>query len=373
MKKKILMSVGSLEIGGNEIFAMNVFRHLDRDKFSMDFVIFDDENMVLYDEIISSGAKVWTCVSKYKNKILILIDQMKQLSSILKSNEYQLIHCNSCSCIGILRSAFPAKINGHIKIITHSHNVGQNSMSWLSFLARYAFKLLISKIADYGFACSIEAGNSKYTRSFIASEKYRVINNAIDVGNYIFCNEDRELIRNELGLDENTILMGTIGRLDFQKNHSFMLDMFSDFKKNSDRKAKLIIIGEGILEKELKNQVKHLKIEEDVIFAGRKNNANRYYNAMDCFILTSNFEGLPFVLIEAQTNGLQCFVSDTISKDVDISETIKFIPLDTEKWRELLISNGFKRISKNNIQKVIDKYDIKKELEVIENIYLDLC
>lgn len=373
MKKKVLMSVGSLEIGGNEVFAMNVFKNIDRKNFDMDFVIFDDEKMILYDEIIHRGGKVWICTSSKKNKLLRALDQAKQVYCILKKERYDIIHCNSCSDIGIIRSALPAHFIKRTKVITHAHNVGESKKTLKDFAVHFLCRHVISAIADYGFACSLNAGESKYTKSFINSKKFKVINNAINVDDYKFSYNKRDYYRKELNIDPNTIVLGTIARLDYQKNVGFMIEFFTNLIKSSKQKYKLLIIGEGVLEKELKEKASSLGVMDSIIFAGRKKNASEYYNVMDCFILTSLFEGLPFVLVEAQLNGLQCYVSDRVSTEVNVSGTIRFIPLEIDDWVEMIRETPCARIGAEEIKKVLSKYDMKNEIKNIEKVYSDLC
>ena len=168
-------------------------------------------------------------------------------------------------------------------------------------------------------------------------------------------------------------MLGTVGRLDYQKNLEFMIEFFANLVKTSKQKYKLLIIGEGILEKDLKDKAFRLGVEDSIIFTGRKNNANEYYNVMDCFILTSLFEGLPFVLVEAQLNGLQCYVSDRVSTEVNVSGTIKFVSLQVNNWVKAITEATCERIGAEAIDKVLSKYDMRNEVKNIEKVYNDLC
>ena len=117
-------------------------------------------------------------------------------------------------------------------------------------------------------------------------------------------------------------------------------------------------------------------IENNVLFLGARTDANLWYSAMDAFVLPSIYEGFPYVLVEAQMNGLQCFISDNITRDVDISETIRFVSIDEEdsvnKWSVALLNNGNKRIRNSNMQIVKDKFDVRNVISIIVKDILNL-
>ena len=120
-------------------------------------------------------------------------------------------------------------------------------------------------------------------------------------------------------------------------------------------------IEKRIEEKNLKNKVFLLSKREDV---------NEIYNAMDLFLFPSLYEGLPVVLIEAQTNGLAIVASDTIDKDSDYTNTISFLSLQDSK--DVWITEIEKRIGKRTDNRKLmenSKYNIKNTVKQIEEIY----
>ena len=122
-KIKVLQSLISFGVGGNQIFVMNFFRHFNKDKFQIDFVIYDDTAMEFYEEVVKAGSRVFVCKSKYKNKYLRLFDQMGQVSNILKQNHYDIVHSHSCSFVGILKGAIPGFFSKVTKVISNAHNL----------------------------------------------------------------------------------------------------------------------------------------------------------------------------------------------------------------------------------------------------------
>ncbi|MCX4325835.1 MAG: glycosyltransferase [Lachnospiraceae bacterium] len=367
---RILQSVGSLGLGGNEIFVMNLFRNIDKSEFQVDFVVFDDKRLDFYEEILASGSKVYFCTSRSNNKLICLLEQIKAVKKILSENDYDIIHCHSCSLAGLFRSAIPGFLYSKTKVITHSHNPGLPKNTFLDKCSRFVLKVILSKIIDYGFSCSDVAGESKYTKNFIKSNKYYLINNAINIDNYIFDNNIRERTRQLLGIEEHEFVIGHIGRFEYQKNHGFLVDIFEKIAGlNPD--SKLLLVGDGSLFNNIKEKIRKLSLDKKVIFTGQQESAENYYQAMDCFVLPSYYEGFPFVLVEAQINGLRAVISDTISKSVNIANGIKFCSLNQNPnvWANIVIKFGNQRMGDEQVKIVCDLYDLKKEIHRIEGLY----
>lgn len=372
-KIKVLQSVNSLGVGGNVIFVMNFFRKIDKEKFQIDFLIYDDSKMDYYDEVKSAGSNVFIVKRKYKNRLFNLFSQMWQVRRILKKENYDIIHCHSCSFFGIFKGAIPGYFNSKVKVISHSHNPGMPKNTLLDNIVRGISKKFLSHIVDMGFSCSDYAGESKYTDKFMKSDRYKIIHNAIHVENYVYNNSFREIIRNSYNIGDR-VLIGNVGRLANQKNQSFLLDIFAKIKQiNKD--TMLIIIGGGELEKQLKNKAVNLGVIDSVIFTGSVNDANKYYSAMDVFVMPSLYEGLPFTAIEAQVNGLKCVISDKVTKMTDASGETIFISLDDsmDKWSDIVLKSAESRISSEKVSDVIANYNICIEAKRMEELYFKIC
>lgn len=365
-KKKVLEIVNSLGIGGNPIFVMNFFRHINQQEFEVDFFIFDDSKMDFYQEIIDKGSKVFICPSHSKKNIL---KQMKYVYSFLKKNKYDVVHCHNCAFLGILRGTLPAKLIRNTIVISHSHNTGIPKHTLLDDWIRWILKVCIGWTIDYGLACSDLAGKSKYTTRFMKTNHYGIIHNAIHVEKFLFNPNLRNKIRNQYQI-ENKQLIGNVGRLSKQKNQRFLIEIYSKIlQKNKD--VILMIVGGGELENELKKYASDLGIIEYIIFTGMVNNVNEYYSAMDVFVMPSLLEGLPFAAVEAQVNGLKCVVADTITQMANISGDVKFLSLSdfTEVWANEILEQAKSRSEDEKIKNVCKKYDLKIEVKNLERYY----
>lgn len=371
-KIRILQSVGTLGVGGNEIFVMNLFRSIDKEKFQVDFVIYDDSRMDYYEEIIKSGSKVYICKSNASNKYLDTLIKIFKTRKILKNNKYDIIHCHSCSFLGIFRGAVAGRFTNNIKVISHSHNPGMPTKNLIDTIIRKIFKNYLSRIVDLGFACSDLAAESKYTDNFMRTKKFIIVNNAIEVKKFLFNEEIRKEMRHKYKINDEFVI-GNIGRLEFQKNQKLLLKIFAEIKKKNNL-SKLIIIGEGSLENELKIYARDKGIYNDVIFTGKVNNCEKYYNMMDVFVLTSRYEGFPFVMVESQINRLPAVVSSVITESVNIFENVNFIPLENsiKEWANIILSSDKRIDYSEDYKSKCKEYDLEYQTKEIEKIYMEL-
>ena len=211
------------------------------------------------------------------------------------------------------------------------------------------------------FACGNDAAQWMWGKKDYKSGHVHIMTNAIDIKNFEFSESTRQEMRKVLGI-ENKFVIGNVARFSYQKNHKFLIDIFQELKsKNKD--AVLLLVGGGELEKEIKSKVELFDLEDSVFFLGIRNDVPRLMSAMDAFVLPSYFEGLPVTLVEAQAAALPSYVSNAITKEVGITDYIKYISISSSpsEWAEkILEANEFER--KDNYD-LISKggYNIEKE------------
>lgn len=356
--QRILICGMGYAFGGVEEYLMNIFRNIDRDKYIFDFIINDSQRVYCEDEIKKLGGKVFYLNTKnlyYKNK------SMKDLLRELRKN-HEIIYFNTSSFYNISAYYYSKKLKFK-KIIVHAHNTKDTSRSFLLQLIHCINRIYINKIATAKLACSRKAAEWIFGQK--EGSKVTIINNAVDIGKFKFNEEKRKEQRKKLNLVDRFVI-GHIGRFVYQKNHDFLIDIFNEVVKEKSN-AVLLLIGEGELKEKIENKVREYKLEDRVIFYGTTDKVYELYNAMDCFVLPSKYEGLPVCGIEAQANGLYCLFSNTITNELKNSNCVKFIGIDNvDEWKkEILNVNEYNRtISKD----ICNKYDIKKICKVITGI-----
>ena len=197
-----------------------------------------------------------------------------------------------------------------------------------------------------------------------------IINNAIDTEAYQYNKEKRKEIREKLDIIAENFVLGNVGRLEHEKNHSFLLGIFKSILSRKPE-AVLLLIGDGSNRRSLERKAEELGIKSNVIFLGPCTCAADYYQAMDCFVLPSHYEGFPFVLVEAQVNGLRCIVSENMTRAVNISGGVIFKSLkeSADKWAEDIVEFGSRRMDKKEVEKVIEKYELRSEVLKFERLY----
>ncbi len=292
----------------------------------------------------------------------------RKLYKIIKTEKYDIVHVHGSSSMMFMQ-LLTAKIAG-VKIrIAHSRNTSCEHK-----LLNVLFKPFFKRIYTNAFACGKEAGEWLFGKK----ENFVIIPNGKDCEMFEFQETIREQYRQKYNLRDK-IVIGHIGNFNYQKNHEFLIDIFYELSKLNNNYY-LILAGKGTLEKEIHDKIIELGLQKNVIFLGQvpvKEVAN-WLQAMDIMVFPSRFEGFPNVLIEWQIAGLPCIISDRITKDVKVTDLVKFISLDKSPkyWAEEIIK--IKIQDRNLIKdKVINQikehgYDIKENAKRLEKIYENL-
>ena len=309
---RILNLFTIMDRGGAESIVMNYYRHIDRSKVQFDFMVHREQRGAFDDEIEAMGGRIYRMCPIYPQNFGKYKKMLRKFFS--EHPEYRIIHSHM-SELGYF--AFKeAKRQGVPVRICHAHNT-PNGFD-LKMIMRTYFKTAMKPYITHRFICGTAAGcwlfGEKYQDQFI------MMNNAIDTAQYAFSPAIRAKMRRELGL-ENRFVVGHVGRFAEQKNHMFLLEIFAALaQKRSD--AVLLLVGGGAREDEIRKRVQALGLQERVKFLGVRNDINRVMQAMDTFVFPSFFEGLGVVVIEAQTTGLPCFVSDRVPLAANLTDHV---------------------------------------------------
>lgn len=237
---------------------------------------------------------------------------------------YDVIHVHGNSATLVLEM-IAAKLAGVPVRVAHSHNTSCSLKA-----IHQVSKPLFRHLNNARLACGEAAG-----KWLFGSKDFTVINNGIDTGKYRFNCSNRKHIRELLGINGSTKLIGNIGFFVEAKNHKFLIDLFSETNKK-DPDTRLVLLGAGPLMGESKAQAKSLGIEDKVIFTNSVPDPEKYLSALDMIIMPSIHEGFPLTLVEEQANGLYILASDSITEKADLTGNITFLSLDEskEKWAD---------------------------------------
>jgi len=370
-KVKVLYFVDRMLRGGIQSLVIDWVSRFDKEKIQVDFLLLDDGNKYELEETLKDmGCNVYKLDKIWIRKPTDYIRYNKELKKFFSEhNDYKVVHLHSTS------KNYPvlkyAKKYGIPTRISHSHNIDFQTNSTLKKLIGNIFKPLLIKYSTDYFACSKIAGEWLFGNKIVKSSKFKVIHNAIDYEKFQYNETIRKKIRDELNIDDETVIIGNVARFETQKNHEFLIDVFYEYQKKVEN-TKLLLIGTGTLEKKIKEKVRKLEIENKVIFAGFKTNVNEYMQSMDYFVFPSLFEGLGLVLIEAQASGMKCFTSkDVVPDEVKASNSLNFISLSesAKKWSEIIFRTDYTR--DNNFSDIKENgYFIKDVVNELEKKYM---
>lgn len=313
---RVLHIVTHMERGGLETLLMNYYRAIDRSKLQFDFLVHRPTQAAYDAEILSAGGNIFRlpALNPFSPAYRRALDTFFR-----EHSDYRIVHCH-LDCMSAIPLKY-AKKHGIPVRIAHAHNSSQDKD--LKYLLKLLWKRAIPAYATDLFACGKLAGDW-----FFGDRAYTILNNAIDVHSFSFRQEVRDRVRNALQIDD-ALVVGHVGRFCAVKNHTFILDVFSDLLKICP-KANLLLIGDGPLRAAMEQKAADLGIAQNIAFLGLRADIPDLLQAMDVFIFPSLYEGLPVSLIEAQAAGLPCVVSDRISTECVQTPLVRQLPLDCD-------------------------------------------
>lgn len=368
MEKKVL-EVNVDDIGYSGVYSLvkNVILHKPQD-LKIDIACMEkfkvSENV---QELNKLGTEIYY-IGTEKNKILKQFMFYHKTKKLLEENSYDCIHIHADVANKLLLPALAAKKAGVPKIILHSHasDVDGKYRTIKKMMHKCSRKWLKSIGTDFATCSELAA---KWMFPNIPSSQIIMINNGVELEKFRYNPQIRQKMRDRLGIADE-YLIGHVGRFSYQKNHEYLLEIFSAIRKNRV-KAKLLLVGEGDLKEAVHEKAVQLEIEKDVIFYGTCNYVNELFQAMDIFVLPSRFEGLPIVGVEAQAAGLPVVFSDQITRSAKLLGSTRFLPIDENSingWRDTVLKMGK--------EKRIDSYEQLKsqgfDLEDTINSFLEM-
>lgn len=355
--------------GGVESFLMNYYRQIDKKRIQFDFLANSHNPIAYEDEVRSMGAKVYHIAARSRKPLQYVREMTALFQHHSKNYDAIWVNVSSLANIDYLREA---KKYGIPRRIIHSHN----SRNMDSRMRGLLHQMNRKKIADYAtdfWACSEDAAKWFYTGEVL--DQAVIIHNAIDVDRLAYEKEAGERVRANLGIPADTCVLGNIGRLHFQKNQMFALDVFQKFYEKR-KNSRLVLVGQGEDLEKLKRHAEELQISDAVIFTGVQSDIRGFLSSFDLFLFPSLFEGLSIAALEAQANGLPVLASNgVIPKEVRINSNFRFLSLkhSAEEWAE---AAGFMLDRVGRVDRVSVKngfiqkgYEISAEAKRLEQLF----
>lgn len=319
---------GKIDSGGKKNLIMEYYRHIDRSKMQFDFICDSDSQAIPYEEIERLGGRVYE-IAPYQN----ILKNMSDMKKLFKENKYPVVHAYNSTMN--LFPMYVAKRCGVPVRISESLSMAHEG-DWKTIIKKM-LRPMSKWFANYYMSCGDDCGRWQFGDKLFDAGKVDVFKTVINTEFNAFNPELRDKTRKEFGW-EDKIVIGHIGRFTAQKNSVHLIEIFAAIARK-EPKAVLCLIGDGELKEDMMNKIKELGIEKQVDYLGRREDIQQFYNAMDCFLLPSLYEGLPVVGLEAESCGLPMFFSTEVTREANACELGHFIGLDesSDVWADEIL------------------------------------
>lgn len=364
-KKPIRVAVvmGKYVTGGIKSVILNYYKAIDKDIIQFDLIVDKNSPDRDYNEFSSLGANIYEVTSIGENPF----KNVNEIRKILKENNYKIVHgyLNTLNVFSMCAGFIAGTKIRIAENLSTAHP--KEPKTFIKNMLKPFGKLFATNLA----------ANSKYAAEWLYGKseinKIEILRNGLDLEYFQHKPGIREIRRKELVLDSDVFLIGHIGRYQFQKNHHLLIDIFKRINE-IDSRTRLLLIGYGELKEEIWEKIEKLELGEFVIDGGASTDNIANYNAMDCFVMPSYYEGLPVVGIEAQATGLPCVFSSEITKETAVIKQVSFLTLeeDIDSWAKEILS--FKGYSRTDTKKELTNrgYNIEVESKRICSYYCSL-
>ena len=363
---KVLAIVAQMNRGGLESRLMDIIRNIDYSRVCLDVFSYRQEKGAMDDEIVALGGTV------YYNPPLTpqnMFRYVHYFEHFLRAHpEYKIVHAHQdawCSvfCKGAYFAGVPVRI---------AHSRTAISSFTAENIAKNLIKLPAKKYATHYFAVSKLAGIWLFGKKNLQSGKVQIWKNAIDCEKFRFRKTVREKIRNQLGIENKKVLIH-VGNFTPPKNQAYLLNVFKALSVKTDGYCLIFVGGETAagLQRDAKEKARVLGIAGDVKFLGNRPDVSELLQAADVFCFPSKFEGLPGAVLEAQAAGLPCIISQTITPEVRVLNTLKALPLtNSEELWKTEIESSFNVSRRDTYQEMVRAgFDIKQLVNSLMKFY----
>ncbi len=363
MKKIAFVVTTPMRRQGMTSVVVNLLRHLPQDDFKVICLTALPAEEWFVSEMETLGVEfIRLTASRVKQNRRYI----RELAGHLRTHEVDVLHVhgNSSTMWFEIRAA---KVAGVPIRIAHSH-----SSSGLNQTVHRLLRPLLIRDMTLGIGCS------DLSRKFAFQDRNSIVlNNGIDTEKFAYNAQVRERYRAEFGL-QNSFVIGHIGNLVPVKNHGFLLRVALEMKRRGVMGVHFLLAGEGELRGEIERLIQTYELANMVTLLGSRADPENLYQMFDLFLLPSLYEGFPMVLVEAQTAGVNCLISEKVTQTTDLLGTAKYLPIyeevDVQAWADA-ITNAMDHTPRDDrclaIRRVESAgYSIQKSVEILMDIYM---
>lgn len=346
--------------GGAERTVVNLINNLDKKKYEILLVI-GSNNHNDYIELIDNTVEIINLNASRQREALF------RLAKIIRKNTPDLMFTTINKNNIVLSLAKMISLKRIPIVIREANNRTQSGK--VTYTNKCFTRIIYNYIPTVIIALSKGVREDLIRNFHVNKRKIEVIYNPIELKNIVKI-KGEELV--DIKINSNEKLIIAVGKLEEQKDYPTLLKAFNLIVK--EIKVKLVILGKGPYEKQLKELTKDLGLENSIKFVGFQNNPYKYMNIADLFILTSKWEGFGHVIVEAMATGVPVISTDCNSGPAEIIEKKYGILVEVGDYKKIateaieILSNdrkheklkelGYRRAQDFEASKIIKEYDI---------------
>lgn len=374
-KIKVLIITGTMDVGGIENQLMHLLRNADKEKFQIDFTSTIPD--AYYRQEIEALGGRYLVIPPMSH--INPIPYCKALFRVMKNGKYDIVHSHELFHSGIV--LLVAKLAGVPGRFSHAHNWqdGDGTGKKRTFVRSVyngVMRWLILRCSTCQLACSTLAGKFLYGEKGIQKDSYHLVFNSVDTMKFLDC-YDREETGEFCDGWCNVLQVGRVTRV---KNQMFLTEIAAELKHRG-KKVRILCAGNGDADytEAVNNAIRDNDLQEYMQMLGVRSDIDTLMRKASAFVLPSQYEGMPLVLIEAQASGLPCVAADTFSHEVDFGlGKVQWLKLDgnASAWADaieeaIVIGRAEK---KQIVQKVNEKrFDSRMFARTLCELYEGSC
>ena len=362
-----------LQAGGISSMILAVCENLDREAVNFDYLVYRDQEE-FEDRRVQAlgGRKLVASNTDAANKFEKFIYKFFRTYRVLRQERAEIFHINASTPYDCL-VGLAARLAGVRTVILHAHNSRPEKSGKGHLVFQNICRMFQPLCGDRYFACSNLANEFMYGSG--RRKKAVLVKNGIDTRRFQFDETVRRQMRKRYGI-QDALVVGHIGRLCPQKNQGFLIQIFAELRKLR-KDARLVLIGQGELERELMDQVERLELQDSILYISVTSQPEQFYCMMDLFLLPSLYEGLPVVGVEAQASGLPCIFSDSITRELSITDRAHYLSLEQSpaEWAEQAVTLAGETETDRSVYAIQVRqngFEIRDTAKWLQSFYLSL-
>ncbi len=362
-KIRVLHFIPGFLYGGIESLFMMWFNHIDKDQYDFELLLrTKEQNIELLDQYKEIGGTYHRLAVFSPKRLFTYIKSVKNFFK--EHHDYDILHAHG----GDPLVFYYAKKYGVKSIIYHSHTTSEGKADYkvIKSILRRFYDTLITHRA----ACSTLAANWL----FGVRDDVTLIFNSVNIHKFKFNPATRQKYQEELNVGDKKIII-SVGRLTYQKNFPFIIDIFDEVQRIRED-VELWIVGNGPDEDLIKEMIASKNLNDKVKLLGRRSDVPQLLHASDLFLMPSHYEGLPVSIVEAQAAGVPSILSSVITQQVKVTDLVSYISLNESPYNwaqavsEKLDHHYDKDMCYNKI--VSSNFNIDNSIKILESLYSNI-